>query len=364
MMREKLNVFHIAILIYMIELDTTVFSQSRVLAENIGTNGWLALIPLSGLASVNLLLYRWVYRAGGGRSAYSLMEAVFPKALLAPAYVVLAVFWIFLGSLIGKNFILISQMLAFQSTNSMLIFLLYCMMLYALLVKDLYSIVKATTIFFILSFALNALVPYFYRDWSAMRLTTSVFQGSNTGQTFFGWVEAYMVFVGYELILFLFPYTDKKSKLFKGVFIGHWLITFVYIVAVLVSFGFFSFEELKELQFPLISTLEYLELPFLNRPENLAFTFFIFSNLVSSVMFCFASLTALRQLFPKSKPKLLEGAISAMAFAFGLSSRTLTESDELIQLAYYAEMALAFGMPLALVPTAYIAKRKERRAGA
>ncbi|CAI6047988.1 hypothetical protein [Cohnella sp. JJ-181] len=40
-MKEKLNGFHVALLIYMIELDVTVFMLPRMVAVNIGTNGWL-----------------------------------------------------------------------------------------------------------------------------------------------------------------------------------------------------------------------------------------------------------------------------------------------------------------------------------
>ena len=358
-MKEKLNWFHVAVLVYMIELDTTAFSLPNVMAENIGLNGWAVILPLSAVSSLNLLLYRWLYRVGGGRSVFQILQSVFPKALLVPGYVLLAAFWVYISSLIGKNFILISQMFALFSTDSMLIFLLYCAMIYALLIKGLYAIAKATTVFFLLSFWMNLLIPYFARYWSPIRLTHFIFQGAEHGHTLHGWAETFMVFVGYELILFLFPYTDKKSKLFKGVFIGHWLISFVYVFVGLVSYGFFSFDELKQLQFPLITSLQYLEFPFLNRPENLVFTFFLYSNLVSSVFFAFAALTTIKQVFPKAKNRTLEGALVIAIYSCGFVSQTLSQSDLHIRHAYFAEMGIAFAMPILLIPVAYIGRRKE-----
>lgn len=360
-MKEKLNWYHIAILIYMIELDTTAFSLPRVLAENIGTNGWAAIIPLTVVASLNLLLYAWLYRVGGGKSAFQIVQSVFPRALLIPGYVALGVFWMFLSSLIGKNFILISQMFALYSTNGMLIFLLYCAMVYFLLIKGLYSIVKATTVFFLLSFWMNILIPYFAKYWSAIRLTPFIFQGAEHAHTLHGWAESYMVFVGYELCLFLFPYTDRKSKLFKGVFIGQWLISIVYMFVGLVSYGFFSFQEVQELQFPLITSLQYLEFPFLNRPENLVFTFFLYSNLVSSVLFAFAALSTLKQVFPKAKAKKMEGALAVGIYLCGFASKTLLQSETLIRHTYFIEMGIAFAMPAMLIPVAYYAKRRGAR---
>ncbi|WP_420871892.1 GerAB/ArcD/ProY family transporter [Cohnella rhizosphaerae] len=73
---------------------------------------------------------------------------------------------------------------------------------------------------------------------------------------------------------FLFPFSDAKTKLFKGVLAGHAIITSTYLLTIAISFGFFSFEEVKILQFPVIHTLEYIEIPFINRVENLVFPFF------------------------------------------------------------------------------------------
>lgn len=362
--KEKLNWFHIALLVQMIELDTTVFSQSRVLAENIGTNGWVALIPLSVAATLNLLLYMWVYRTGGGQSAYQLLQAVFPKPMLYPVYLALAGFWIYIGGLIGKNYILISQMFALYSSNSMLIFLLYCAMVYALLAKGIYAIVKATTVFFFMFIWITGFIPYIAKDWSLVRMTPFFLQGAEHRLSLHGLAESFMVFVGYELFLFLFPYTDKKSKLFKGVFLGHWVITLLYLITVIVSFGFFSFDELKELQFPLISTLQYLELPFLNRPENLVFTLFIYPNLISSVLFGFAALTALQQIFPRARSKWLEGALVIAMFCCGFGVKTLIHSEVLIRNAKFIETGIAFALPVVLIPVAYLARRKGASKGA
>lgn len=363
-MREKLNWFHVAVLVYMIEFDVTAFSLARVTAENIGTNGWFALVLTSMAASINIFLYWVVYRIGKGQSFFQIMESFVPKGPLVPAYLGLALFWVLLGSLIGKNFVIVSQMLSFQSTHPMYIYLLYCLLVYAMLVKDLYSIVKATTVFFLLSFWMNALIPYFFHEWQAIRLTSFIFQGAEHGHSLQGWAEVYMAFVGYELCLFLFPYSDRKTKLFRGVFLGHLLISAAYVATVLVTYGFFSFEQLKELQFPLINALEYLELPFLNRLENLVFMFFLFSNLVTTVLFCFASLSTLKHVFPRAKGKTLETVIVCLVFASGFLTKTVRESDELLRALYFTEMALAFGLPLLLIPMAYFANRKEKGAEA
>lgn len=358
---EKLNGFHIALLIYMIELDITVFSIPRLIAENFGTNGWVCLLLLSGIVMLNLSLYWLVYRLGDGRSVFEIVGSFAPKAILHPLYLALALFWIMLGSFVGKHFILIFQMLSFQKTDAMLIFFLFVVMVYALLTKGIYSICKANTVFFFLSFWMVGLAFYFVNDWRLVRFTAFFFQGADGNRTLHDWAEVYSVFVGYELCLFLFPFVDKQSKLFRGVFAGHVLITFVLLLVVWICSGFFSFDQIKTLQYPVINELEFIELPFINRVENLVYTFFLFSNLITTVMYCFAALTAVRHVFPKARAKLLEMTIAFAVFAIGYVPQIIRQSELLLRTSFFIEIVLAFGIPVLLLPMVW--RLRHRKGG-
>ena len=116
---------------------------------------------------------------------------------------------------------------------------------------------------------------------------------------------------------------------------------------------FFSFEQLKVLQYPLITTLEYIELPFINRVENLVYTFFLFSNLMSAVMFGFAALMALGRIFPRPKGKVLELVVTCVMFAAAWFPQIIRQSERLLREAYYIEMVLAYCIPLLLIPFAW-----------
>ncbi|RUS44624.1 GerAB/ArcD/ProY family transporter [Cohnella sp. AR92] len=360
--KEKLNGFHVALLVYMCEVDVTVFSLPHVLAKNIGTNGWVAIFLLSAVFAFNIFLYQILFRVGEGRSAFELLEGVIPKGILAPFYLTLSIFWIALGAVVGKNFILLYQILAFQTTSPEMIFLLFCLIVYALLSKDIYSIVKAITIFFLLTCSMNLLVPFFFDNWSLVRFTTSFFQGTESGQTIHGWLEASLVFVGFEFILFLFPNFERRQKVFKGIYIGHAFFTFALLLVAIVSFGFFSFQEVQALPYPVINTMEYIELPFINRLENLIFTFFLFANIVSTVTFGYMGQVTLKRIVPKLPDKVLVFAIILLVFAVGCFFRILRQTEAWLERGFYIEMALAFAMPIVLIPIAMVLKRKGKAA--
>ncbi|WP_139491555.1 GerAB/ArcD/ProY family transporter [Brevibacillus dissolubilis] len=348
-MREKLNWFHVAILTYMIQLDVTLFSLPRIIAEKLGTNGWIGVLLLSLVGILNIFLYSLVHRMGKGASFFDIVEASLPKFMIYPLYLALALFYIYVGSILGKSFIIIFQIMAFPTTNSMFLFLLYCYMMYCMLIKDIYSISKAVTVFFFVTFWLGGLTFYYFSEWEIVRLTPFLFKGATEEISLNSWTDIYTIFVGCELCLYLFPYASRDGKWFKGVYIGHIFITLVYVYVIIVSSGFFSFHQLKAMSYPIIDSLAFIELPFINRVENLVFAFFMFSNVTSSVIYGFASLSAMKRIFPRMRKNVLEFVIAGITFGFGFTAQILRETDKHVSDAMFVETILAFSIPLLLI---------------
>lgn len=64
--REKLNRFHIALMVFNTQSGIILFTLPRITAHYMGTNGWLMLIPMFLLVTLNIMLISAVYRMGGG----------------------------------------------------------------------------------------------------------------------------------------------------------------------------------------------------------------------------------------------------------------------------------------------------------
>ncbi|MBB3112095.1 lysylphosphatidylglycerol synthetase-like protein (DUF2156 family) [Paenibacillus phyllosphaerae] len=356
-MQEKLHGYHIALIVYMLELDVTVFSLPRIVAENLGTNGWIGLILLAFVAVCNIALIQLVYRAGKGRSIYEIAEQSIPKLLLYPVYLLLAIFWIGLGSFIGKKYVLIYQMISFPTTSASLLYISIALLAYYMLTKGIYNMGKAITLFCYMTIILTVLLFYYTNDWELSRFTTYLFQGAAEGHSFKNWLEVYTIFVGYEITLFLFPYSDKKT-LFKGVYCGQILNLTIYLILIMLCFGFFSFEQLKSIMYPVINLLSYIELPFLNRLENLVFTLFLFSNVISIALFSWMALTATQRVFPRVKLRFLELGILALSVGISFYPSILRDSEKLLRYAMYGEAGLAFMLPLLLLALLFFQNKK------
>ncbi|MCR2807083.1 GerAB/ArcD/ProY family transporter [Paenibacillus soyae] len=352
-MKEKLNYVHVAFLIYVTQSNVFLFSVPRIVAENFGSNGWIGFLICSAAGLFNIFLYSMVYKLAKGRSVFDIIEQSMPKALLYPVYLILAVFWIALGAFVGKQYVNVLQTVTFPTTPSMFIYIFYAYMLYLLLIKNIYVIGKIGILFFLSTIWMVVILVYFLPDWSFSNLTPFLFQSPSVPFSFDNWLEVYSGFIGYELAVFLFPYAQQDNKLFKGVYLGHLLVTAVYLSVILAAFGFYGLQYLQADQFPLVDMLAYVELSFINRIENLLLPFFLYKSLMTTVMYAWAALLMLKRMTRKFKPKVLEAVITLTSIGFASYPKLMRDTQVLVRQSIYVEIMLAFTFPLLLMMLLY-----------
>lgn len=311
-MREKINPYHIGLLMYLVQSGVLMFSLPRLTAVYFGTNGWISILFASMLACMNIGLFYIVYRLGQGQSVFDIMESSVPKLVLVPFYMTVASVWSIAGCLIGKQYILMFQMLSFQATPAPILKLLYDILVYFLLIKGIYNIVKASTVFFYLTVWMPLLLLYHFREFEWVRFTPFLFQDETNMAH--GMIEIFASLLGYEVGLYLFPYVERNSKFLRAVLLGNLYTSFIYIFICVISFGFFGFRLLLNIMFPLFDLLAFIELPFVERIENLLFVFFIFKMFMTTVIYYWIAQLYLERIFINAHPKILSFLLMVVTF--------------------------------------------------
>src|SRR5690606_26636756 len=108
-----------------------------------------------------------------------------------------------------KKYVLIFQLISFPAASPTLFTLLISLVVLSLVVKGVYNIAKAATIFFFLIVWMLLLLFYFYNDFEWSRLTPYLFKESAISLTGIG--ALFNCFLGYEIFLFVFPYINKQT---------------------------------------------------------------------------------------------------------------------------------------------------------
>ncbi|WP_027084570.1 GerAB/ArcD/ProY family transporter [Cohnella panacarvi] len=343
-MKEALSYAHVVILIYMVQTGVTVFSLPQIEAQYFGTNGWLSVLFVFAAVSVNIFFMALVYRIGNGKSIFDLMEQVLPKWTLIPLYGFLIGVWSMIGLMIVKEYVLIFQMMAFPTTDPMLLKLVVDLLILYLVTKGIYNIGKAASVFFWLNVWMLFLLFFFFGDFDWSRMTTFVFQGGEDRKE--GFIAIASAFLGYELCMLLFPYADRKTKIIRATLMGNGLLTFSYLTLSIVAFGFFSVQQLKEMMFPLLDLMAYIVLPFVERLENFFYGLFLFSIIVTSTVYLWAATETSKRLFPRIASKYLSFVLVAFQYAVSFLPDTLDEVKNWLELFGQIEIGIAIGLPL------------------
>lgn len=345
-MKEKLSHFHATILIYMIQAGMGIFTLPRFLAKEFGTNGWLALLICFLLSSFNILLIGVVYYLGKGKSIFSILEQSIPKFILYPFYWILIGIWSITGCLIAKHYIIVFQMVAYPTANPMIFKIIIDVLLFLLIIKEIYNISKAATIFFWLTVPLLLLMLYFFKDFEWARLTPFVFRDSQISIT--GMLNVYLNYSGYELGLLLFPYINKKTKLFRSIFISNSMVTSVYIYVCFITFGFYGYQHLRTIQYPILNILAYIQMPFVQGTENLFYGFFLFTILVTAAMYLWAALETTQTMIRAPK-RLLSLFLIISVYCISLIPDTLVDVMNWFNFLGYLSTGIAFVLPIFLI---------------
>lgn len=358
-MKEKLHPIHVSILVFMSQSGVVVFSLPRLLAEHMGYNGWITLIIFSGIVMLNILLISLVYRLGRGKSIFLIVEQALPKILVFPFYIILVSIWVILGCMITKQYVIIFQLFVFPTTHPMLIKVLVDTLAYILVIKGIYSISKASTSFFILVIWTNLLLLFFVKDFNWLNFTPFLLQ--DTTQEILGSLNIYASFLGYEIVLLLFPYTEKKGFI-KAVYIGNLINTVTYLAVCLICFGFYSFNQLKRMKYPLIDLLSYIELPFVERIENLFFGFFLFTTLLGTTLYFWAATETAQRVIPKVNIRWIVFFLISCSFIVSWIPNTLNEVEKWLAALSYIEIGVAFGLPILLLLILSVSKGAKKHA--
>lgn len=354
-MKEKLHPFHIAILVYMVQTGVVVFSLPRILAQYIGYNGWIAVILFYAFVTLNIMLISLVYRLCDGKSIFQIIEHSLPKIVYLPLYTILIVVWTLTGCMIAKEYIIIYQAFVFPTTHPMVIKIAVDFLAFLLVIKGIYNISKAATMFFALVFWTMVFLFFFIGNFQLINLISFYFN-EGAGQIS-GYLDILSAFLGYELVLLLFPFSEKGKKFMKAVHYGNLLTSSTYLLVSFICFGLYSFNQLKRMKYPVIDLLAYIELPFVERIEHLIFSLFLFTSLIGHVLYTWAAIQTAKQALPKANMKWVTIIIFIMAYGISWIPDVLKEVEIWLTYLGQLDLSIAFGLSLLLILLLLFRKR-------
>ncbi|WHX98970.1 GerAB/ArcD/ProY family transporter [Neobacillus sp. DY30] len=183
---------------------------------------------------------------------------------------------------------------------------------------------------------------------------------ANVKQLFMGAHSTTLSMLGFEIILFVYPFVKEKQKAMFFVLIGNLITTITFTFATIISIVFFASNSLEKTIWPVLSMFKIVRLPNLERFEFIAVSFWMLIIMPNMCLYLWAATKGFsRILRKKQKWGVWIIAIAAFGASFFIKTRYQmnTITDWVAKLGFY----FAFCYPVLLAMIVFIKKWYKRR---
>jgi spore germination protein (amino acid permease) len=263
-------------LVIMVQLGTEVLSMPHVEAGIAGRDTWLAVL-LAGLAAqVGIVLLWWLGSRYPKRNFYAYIPLIVGKPIGASINLLFGCYYTFSGLLLTLMYSDILKRWLFQLTPRwilILMLLLVCGYAATSTLKQLANISQTFMVFVYISFLLIVFSGIYGLD---ARNIFPVLQG--------GWYpimkgvySAFSAYVGYDLLLYAYPYvqTQSKKKLLLSMTLANASTAVFYTAVCLICSMKFSLKQLTVIPEPIIFVLKNYRLQVLQSIDILYLIFYV-----------------------------------------------------------------------------------------
>ena len=165
-----------------------------------------------------------------------------------------------------------------------------------------------------------------------------------------------LTIVGFEILYVIYPYMEKKDKLQKYAHIGIAATTFLYLILMLLAISYFSPGQLLSTIWPTLSLFKIVKLPFIERTEYIAVTFWLLIILPNLMLYLWAAVRGAKRSFGVSQIKTM-WVFTTLLFVMSLFINTRVKINHFND--FFASMAfyVTFCYPLVLYSFALLKKK-------
>lgn len=362
-MKMKHNITHIQLffLVLQTQIGIGVLSLPYNLYGISGKDAWISAI-LGGAATQAVIVLFWLLvKKYPNQSLFEINTALLGKFLGTILNYGYIIFYIFLSSLIAVLYVNVLKRWIYHETPAwVLILLLVSVAIY--FAKE--NIRKMARFFVMVSFLLIFLFLLTINTYQSTDIRY-IFPIGDSGivKILLGSKEAIMSYLGFEILLFLYPYVEGKPvQALKMVSLSNLIVTIFYAYITFTSIVFFSPKEMPIVPEPTLYLLKAITYSIIERVDLVFLAIWIVSVITSLLMYIYIASTGMQRVAKKKthRPFVPVAVVSVTLLALSpAKSDQLTEklSDAVNNGAY----VFVFGIPILLLLLSFFRKGSFKR---
>ncbi|MFJ7735299.1 GerAB/ArcD/ProY family transporter [Lysinibacillus sp. NPDC097287] len=296
--KKILNRYHVIFLVQSAMVGTGILTLPRDLSA-VGYSQIIFPLLFGSIATLTLWPMIWLNTKYPNENLFRINELLLGKGVGKVVNLLIILhFTLLISGVINKYMHLIQSNALPEQTITIPILLLLLLLIYIV-----NGGIKSIARFCILAFFLTIGIFYF-TNWAIEKGDIRHFLplfNFNSSEFFDAFKTGYLTILGYELIMFYFPYIKDQKKAFKHATIGIWISICLCYITVIVSVMYFSEWQLKHIEYSLLNVFKAGELSFVERFDILGVTLWVFVILTTVAVYLWSAKKGMESLFSKKK---------------------------------------------------------------
>ncbi|MGG1444164.1 endospore germination permease [Brevibacillus laterosporus] len=251
-----------------------ILTLPRELTEIAGTDGWISIL-FGGVCSVLAsILITSIMKKHPDKTLYELLPIYFGPYLgtlgnvLVCLYGALATFTVIFTTLFVINVWILVE------TPNYLILAGYLIPAYIIGSNSIKALGRYSEITFYLAIWMPILLLVPLKEANVLHLLPVLKEG--WWPVFSAVKNTIISFLGFEMAFFFYPYLKCKKQATKGIILANLMSVVMFLLITLISYLFFSPNEINQYQWPTLTLLKEVEFPFLERFEIIYLSFYMY----------------------------------------------------------------------------------------
>jgi spore germination protein (amino acid permease) len=293
-------------LVNTMQVGVGILRAPRVMAEDVGREGWIVAILAALLVQFVMVCIFYVLRKYQSLSLLEVGHILFGKTLNSFLSILIGVYYFLLGVLLLRDFIGILQDFIFTASSPVFLYLLFLYPCY-LILRGGISLLTRFSVVVLLStvwLMIFLIYPYLNFQWEFM---LPLFQHEIKDYAK-ATKDIMLDYFGFEIVFFFYPLIAPKKKALLYASLGHWFTTLVYFLIIVGATGMYGSDMLKHQSYPTMDMFRLVQLPFIERVEIIGlstWSMLILLSVTGFILICGQSIQHIRKGSFLSKPGTL-----------------------------------------------------------
>ncbi|OME82278.1 spore gernimation protein [Paenibacillus sp. FSL A5-0031] len=272
--RNQISITQFIFIIHSCQVGTGIFSLPRTLAEKAGTDGWISLLLGWCINLTVCVLIVKMFEKYPDDTILDLFIRLFGKVVGKILTIPIICYFAFFGWTILSITMLFIKQWFLQMTPDYVLMILLVVPGFFIIGKGLYILGRYSELVFYMTIWMYLLLIIPLKDSHWVHLLPLIKEGWMP--IFNGVGSAIFSFLGFEIVLVLYPFLKTKQLAVRGVVIANTITFILYLGVTLICYAYFSPDGITDYNEPLFNLLKMIELHFLERFDMVFLALYLF----------------------------------------------------------------------------------------